>query len=863
MKALTDRITQQMSLRQPQEDAVHILDEIGVVLDFKSAPLDSVASLASDKSRLAKPVQFDTAFPSFCFALATGVGKTRLMGAHVYYLWKQKGYRNFFILTPGMTIYEKLRAELSPAHPKYLFVGLSDFPQPEVYDGDSYLRFRPGQIVHGNPANIFLFNIGKIFTPQTDRDFKFHRFNEMLGESFANILKAMDDLVVIMDESHRYRGAASLEAINHLKPVLGLEYTATPKYKKNVVYSFSLAQAIGHYVKTPTVVTRTNMTLSDAAEIEKLKLKDGMTRHEQKKQRLAEYCTANNLPSVKPFVLISTRDTQHAGEIKEFVESETFHGGVYKGKAIIVHSKQTGAESEENVQRLLSVEQPTSDVEIVIHVNMLKEGWDVKNLCTIIPLRASVSEILTEQTIGRGLRLPFGQLTQDTDLDALEIISHDQYKKLIEEAKDSPLFKFRELTEEDLRPVRTVPVKHDFLPLEGVLPQIAATHGVMFTSDLADEKRLNTVVQKIVAEEVKKAAAPVPAGAEAPATGVPLQQALFPEHEGQPSAAQKINPAELEARLKDLLRRYVHANIDVPQIRAETTTARELEPFDLKANAGPFTLVDQRILAHELASGKEHEGEKLEVLEVENPRAFLAGRVIEAVAELDATNDKTAVLALVDKYIEKMGTSQADLGKIAHLYRDAITNDIKTQIEAHIRDHTEVKLTPHRGFVAFKPYSKTVLAKDGIVHYNTQVPRGDVRRYLFEGFSKSFYPQVPFDSAPEKDLAAILERDKTVLKWVRPPDGNVPIYYGGRPYNPDFIVETAKRKLVIEVKARKDVQPMTSEVKEKGLAAIRWCEAASKIPGAPKPWEYKLVPDDVIDSTRDLDFILGQAVVMP
>jgi len=79
---------------------------------------------------VSRNIEFDTEFASFCFALATGVGKTRLMGACIYDLWKTCGYRNFFILAPGGTIYEKLRAELQPQHPKYLFTGLSDFTRP-------------------------------------------------------------------------------------------------------------------------------------------------------------------------------------------------------------------------------------------------------------------------------------------------------------------------------------------------------------------------------------------------------------------------------------------------------------------------------------------------------------------------------------------------------------------------------------------------------------------------------------------------------------------------------------------------------------------------------------------------------------
>ena len=133
---------------------------------------------------------------SFCFALAAGVGKTRLMGACMYYLWRSKGYRNFFILAPNSTNYDKLRAELLLSHAKYMFIGLSDFPTPEVYDGDNYLRFLPEQMVIGNPANVFIFNISKIFT-RGDVEFKFHRFNEMLGDSFSAILQGVDDQVSV------------------------------------------------------------------------------------------------------------------------------------------------------------------------------------------------------------------------------------------------------------------------------------------------------------------------------------------------------------------------------------------------------------------------------------------------------------------------------------------------------------------------------------------------------------------------------------------------------------------------------------------------------------------------------------------
>ena len=150
-----------------------------------------------------------------------------------------------------------------------------------------------------------------------------------------------------------------------------------------------------------------------------------------------------------------------------------------------------------------------------------------------------------------------------------------------------------------------------------------------------------------------------------------------------------------------------------------------------------------------------------------------------------------------------------------------------------------------------------MLAKEGVVPFDTDVPKSDVRKYLFTGYHKSLYSQVAFDSTPEKNFAALLEQDRGVLRWIRPPDGNVPIYYGGRPYNPDFIVETKEGKFVVEVKARNEVTD--ADVLAKARAAIRWCAEASKLPGS-KPWSYRLIPDDDIKPGRDFAFIISHAM---
>ena len=144
---------------------------------------------------------------------------------------------------------------------------------------------------------------------------------------------------------------------------------------------------------------------------------------------------------VKPFVLVIARDTTHAAQLRALIESDAFFQGRYKDKVIQVDSSKSGKDEEQMVERLLAVESAAEPTEIVIHVNMLKEGWDVTNLYTIVPLRAANARTLIEQSIGRGLRLPFGRRTGVPAVDRLNIVAHDRFQEIIDEANrgDSPI----------------------------------------------------------------------------------------------------------------------------------------------------------------------------------------------------------------------------------------------------------------------------------------------------------------------------------------------------------------------------------------------------------------------------------------
>ncbi|MDI6810059.1 MAG: DEAD/DEAH box helicase family protein, partial [Candidatus Eisenbacteria bacterium] len=172
----------------------------------------------------------------------------RLMGAFITYLYLAKGIRNFFVLAPNLTIYDKLITDLSePNHPKYVFTGIGEFVhrRPCIITGDNYRDFRQSLLFDQSEININIFNISKI-NAETRGDAvpRIKRMSEVLGEPYFNYLAGLDDLVLLMDESHHYRADRGMQVINELQPVLGLELTATPQVErggnavkfKNVVY---------------------------------------------------------------------------------------------------------------------------------------------------------------------------------------------------------------------------------------------------------------------------------------------------------------------------------------------------------------------------------------------------------------------------------------------------------------------------------------------------------------------------------------------------------------------------------------------------------------------------------------------------
>lgn len=878
MSDIVKRISYAMSLRAPQEEALSYLDAISTKCEYKNGNKEKIEEVASENCENQRKICSKFDFPSFSYAMATGIGKTRLMGASIYYLYKTKGYKHFFILAPGSTIYDKLRKETNPNHPKYIFKGLeAEMGKPKVYDGENYdrypIRFEQMTMFVENTFDIqlFIFNIGKIFNSKTDTEFNFHKFKETLGASFADVLAQFDDLVICMDEAHRYYAPASMKAINYLKPILGLEFTATPKSTTNIIYAYDVARgATEGYLKIPVVMGRSNTAGYSQDDIEEMKIRDGLTLHENRKAVLREYCSNNSLDYVKPIVLIACKDTDHAKRIREKIDSDDFLKGKYKGKVIEVHSKQTGEESEENVKLLLSIESATNPIEIVLHVYKLKEGWDVNNLFTIIPLNAAKSDILAMQTIGRGLRLPFGEQTGDDKIDTLDIVAHDHYRELVDEIKNSDIFRYHDLDTQTSEHTESVDVtasaSDDQLSL---FDDALAAAGVKSFADISNPKTQHEIYEeykKNFMATQRKARTEENHVDDGQMTLFDLQSDSSTEKQATASATPDIptTPPKTskqkmmsEEEFSKSLSEYSSKAISVPKILVQTTSEVHFKHFDVKRTITDFEIAKAQIERYDAINQQLLSVIDAQILEVNDAMNTLACMLLDTISEL-SFDDADFVIDVVEQYLSQIDGSEEEKRQIVRRYASMIVNDIRKQIYDHVDRKTEDIHLIQKDLIIFKKFIKSV-KQDGQVHFDKPfTDKSNIKKYLFTGYKKAYYPSNAFNSDSERLFSIILEEDPDVIRWIKPPLNQLGLFWkAGQQYNPDFLVETTTGKFMVEVKALKDVT--SDEVVAKAKEGLKWCEFASTADPDHKTWHYRLVSDDNIIVGNTCKYTLGTA----
>ncbi|MCF8003150.1 MAG: DEAD/DEAH box helicase family protein [Chromatiaceae bacterium] len=889
MNRHVNAISGRLSLRPPQRRSLEILDRVTEIVPPRKSTVVSEA-LELIQREYPSVSDFERDFPSLCFALATGVGKTRLMGAFVSYLHLAHGINNFFILAPNLTIYNKLIADFTPNTAKYVFKGIAEFVvnEPVIITGDNYDQRDPasGSLFGGVRINIF--NISKIDSEvRGGKAPKIKRLSEYIGESYFDYLAALPDLILLMDESHRYRAKAGLRAINELKPILGLELTATPFVEtskgaipfNNVIYDYALGRAIADgFVKEPAVVTRKNFNPDGMSKeaIEELKLSDGIRLHEQTKVQLETYARETNRQIVKPFVLVIARDTTHAAQLKTLLESDDFFDGSYKDKVIQVDSSKTGAQEEEMISRLLKVEHADEPTEIVIHVNMLKEGWDVTNLYTIVPLRAANARILIEQSIGRGLRLPYGKRVGVTAVDRLNIVAHDKFQEIVDEA-NRPDSQVRMQTlvldpDEIEKKTKTVISQSTLASQLGSVPTQATTSTTVAPSQ---EKPLFTTTAE---QKLAQAAYAVIKQFESQPDRVPTTRSLAntdvqADLVREVAAAYTLAQSDLEglaeqpdiaAIVKKTTELVVQQSIDIPRIlvvpKGEVDSG--FRAFELDLSGLNFQPISDELWVQLLRTG---DTEVIGLGKGGLKEKRLENYVVSGLVDFDDIDYEKHAGLLYDLATQTVAhlqgyLSEEQAGKVLWRHQKEIAAFIHAQMQAHYWEDeaVEYEVVISKGFTELKSSAYTAAANESPMDFKVSPKdKSNMAKYLFGGFKRCLYPVQKFDSEAERILAVILDRETE--KWFKPAKGLFQIFYrlgADHPeYQPDFVAETADAIYMLEPKKRTAMKD--ADVFAKKDAAENWCENATNysLKHGGKPWIYRLIPHDSISENMSVDHL--------
>ena len=817
--------------------------------------------------------------------LATGVGKTYIAGGLLDYLWGQ-GVRNVMIVTPGSTIQRKTVANLTPGNRKYLS-GLAC--NPLVVTLDDFERGTVGAALD-DPGRfkVFVFTVQSLLRPNTKDNRRAHRPHETLGQSLSDYLRNADDLVIVADEHHVYFNRTANQfrrAIDDLAPSALIGLTATPHDSTDpdkIVYRYPLADAIADgYVKIPVLVAR-----RDGRADLRTQLADGCALIEVKEAAMRAYCAATRAPYVQPVLFVVASSIDEAGQIRDTLASQDFLGGAEK--VLLV----TSEEPDEIITQLDTLEDPASPVKAVVSVQMLGIGWDVKNVYAIAAVRALESQLLTEQVLGRGLRLPFGRRTGVPMLDTVEVLSHHAFATLLDEAKVLLAQTLGERAEE----VTVLPATDSGVAggddaavtgneggpgAEGDgVPAGTADGGTGTTGGDESEP------VELVVEPVESVSMTLPGAAGATVTPIPGQGALLDTSgEGdQPgnddSEHQVFGVSTVESRLDDgqqtaealttPILAHTPDGTRLPLYLPQVTWTWRRDPFSLTsldltaveaqgavwANDNAPTL-RRKVLDAErdttgvslrISDARQSVAATTETMPFDTIEPDLVGRVLRSNTVGQTVTEYNAAVAVAQAFLSGAGVTEETPWRAEHgrLATDALTGWIGQQ-----QTSTPAWQVPEVSQARWPEPATIIEPRPPADRHRITNSRRFVRGYPYEGWTRSFFPVATFDSySAEFRLAETLDTTGGIKAWQRI-TSTVPLtvrYQDGgreRTYIPDFLViDDNGVHWLVEGKA--DNQMQSAEVAAKRDGAKRWVDAVNADTGIAVRWGYLLLSESVI-----------------
>lgn len=765
-EALLSRIADAFDLREPNRQA---LAAVIRAIEAQDGPGEHVADLA------------------------TGVGKTFLMAALIDYLAEQ-GVRNVLVITPGRVVQAKTIANFDEASPKHI---RGADAAPVIVTPSTYTTQR-ADLMDDDRLKVLVFNIQQLLSDREGTNMGTRKHQEALGASLYGHLQSLDDLVVIADEHHLYhpdarKFSAAMRELGAIA-IVGLTATPDPGDRDRLVFEYTLGEAIADgYVKRPVIVYRSGGTRD-----EQLQLRDAVDVL-RIKQAAYEVESARRGTSVRPCLFVVASDVAHAHEVAALLADAL---GDERAVLTIVSNGD-----QEVLERLESVDRPDSGVQAIVSVNMLREGWDVKSIAVLVALRRLASQSLTEQVMGRGLRLPFGERTGSPLVDALDIIAHDSYEQLLAQ-KDV-------LAQRTMRAAVDVDVDRQGFADAPDVPRIPAMDGTDASSTTAlaasvDEFELVSPTDdrarpSIVAVEVERRTT----GPSVQLAGVNVgERIVFP----RPERSAEPTPFELATIDDDDVRASARAH-------AARASASEVRRTELDARRGDD---GTEIVARQVSN--------LEVTGVEAVSRELAERRLAAAVQR-ATPDlaqTTATFRRVQRIVATFLEAAGDEQHWTPQWLELASRDIGTlirseQAKAQAAVRWRVDLVPQA------VPSRTVTWTGD----EADAKRTDVafeRHRAYRGWEKHLLPVAAFDAGTtEFAIARILDGAPGIVRWLRLEHEDGVRITGGdgyASYYPDFIaIDRDDVHWLIEGKA--DATASDDAVQAKRRDARQWARRAS------------------------------------
>src|ERR1035437_9551855 len=432
--------------REALETIVYLHDVVGV--------RDKFDMMRFDSSGLVRGSMFDETWRRFVVKMATGSGKTKVLSLVLAWSYFHKLYepdsdlaRNFLVIAPNIIVLDRIYKDFTG-----LRIFLKDDPvlPDNGVDGHNWrddfqltLHVQDAVRVTNPVGNIFLTNIHRVYagdetTPTADDEdtmgyFLGTRPSGATTDSKVDlgvIVREIDELVVLNDEAHHVHDPQmawfkSIEDIhNRLKQKgaalsMQVDTTATPKHDNGAIFvqtvaDYPLVEAISqHVVKHPVLPDAPSRAKLQERQSAKFTEKYADYIHLGVIEWRKAYAEHEKMGK-KAILFVMTDDTRNCDDVAEYLEG---HYPDLKDAVLVIHTKSNGeisestsGKSKDELDKLReqanAIDSLDSPYKAIISVMVLKEGWDVRNVTTIVGLRAytAQSNILPEQTLGRGLR---------------------------------------------------------------------------------------------------------------------------------------------------------------------------------------------------------------------------------------------------------------------------------------------------------------------------------------------------------------------------------------------------------------------------------------------------------------------------